>query len=128
MVRGCIGRIIFNRMKPYALFIGRWQPFHYGHHWLISQKLGVGVPCLIAVRDILPDEKNPFTTEQTVIMIRSVFEKMPVGMVQVIVIPNIESVNYGRGVGYAIVEHTPPENVKVISATKIRNSIKLGET
>ena len=22
-----------------AMFIGRWQPFHNGHKWLISQKL-----------------------------------------------------------------------------------------
>ncbi len=23
----------------YAMFIGRWQPFHLGHRWLIDQKL-----------------------------------------------------------------------------------------
>ena len=39
------------------------------------------------------------------------------------IIPDIESVNYGRGVGYEIIEHVPPENIKKISATKIRASL-----
>jgi predicted nucleotidyltransferase len=39
-------------------------------------------------------------------------------------IPDIESVNYGRGVGYEINEFTPPDNIGFISATKIRNAIK----
>ena len=38
----------------------------------------------------------------------------------------IESVNYGRGVGYEINEFAPPENIGWISATKIRESIKEG--
>ena len=29
--------------------------------------------------------------------------------VKVIIIPDIESVNYGRGVGYDIIEHVPPQ-------------------
>jgi predicted nucleotidyltransferase len=44
--------------------------------------------------------------------------------VKVIIIPDIESVNYGRGVGYEINEFTPPDNIGFISATKIRESIK----
>ena len=45
------------------------------------------------------------------------------------IIPDIESVNYGRGVGYEINEYTPPSNSKesFISATKIRESIKDGD-
>ena len=56
-------------MSKKAMFIGRWQPFHDGHKWLINKKLSEGKPILIAVRDIPPDEKNPFTTEQTVEML-----------------------------------------------------------
>ena len=103
------------------MFIGRWQPFHNGHKWLINQKLSEGTPILIAVRDIPPDEKNPFTTEQTVEMIQKVYSEQDV---EVVCIPDIESVNYGRGVGYGINEHVPPENIGFISATGIRNNIK----
>ena len=35
-------------------------------------------------------------------------------------IPNIGSVEYGRGVGYDIIEHVPPTEVGEISGTKIR--------
>ncbi len=103
-----------------ALFIGRWQPFHNGHKWLIRQKLEKGIPCTIAVRDIPPDHKNPFTTSQTVEMIHEVYKESDV---EVIIVSDIESVNYGRGVGYEINEHTPPKDVGFISATEIRNKI-----
>ena len=43
--------------------------------------------------------------------------------VKVITIPDIESVNYGRGVGYDIIEHVPPKKVGEISATKIREKL-----
>jgi len=57
-----------------AIFIGRYQPYHFGHVSLVRQKLDKGIPCLIMVRDIPPDEKNPFTTEQTVGMIKKYHE------------------------------------------------------
>lgn len=114
-----------NPDKKYAIFIGRYQPYHYGHINLIQQKLDEGIPALIMVRDIKPDEKNPFTTEQTVAMIKKYHEAKG-DDVKVIVIPDIESVNYGRGVGYEINEYTPTEEIAFISATKIRESIKEG--
>lgn len=107
--------------KRRAMFIGRWQPFHNGHKWLISQQLDQGEPVLIAVRDIPPDEKNPFTTEQTIEMINKVYEGQDVVAIP---IPDISSVNYGRGVGYGIVEHVPPQDIGFISATSIRDRIQ----
>jgi len=103
-----------------AMFVGRWQPLHNGHKWLIGQKLNQGVPVLICVRDIPPDEKNPFTTEQTIDMLETAYADDDV---VVMTIPDIESVNYGRGVGYGIVEHVPPQDIGFISATQIRNQI-----
>ena len=114
-----------NKDKKYAIFVGRYQPYHYGHIELIKQKLDIGIPALIMVRDIAPDEKNPFTTEQTVEMIEK-YHAAKGHDVQVIIIPDMESVNFGRGVGYEINEFTPPENIGWISATGIRNSIKEG--
>lgn len=105
------------------MFVGRWQPFHNGHKWLINQKLSEGKAILIAVRDIPPDDKNPFTTEQTISMVRKVYEGQDV---EVISIPDIESVNYGRGVGYEINEHVPPKDIGFISATAIRQHIENG--
>jgi cytidyltransferase-like protein len=112
-----------NTDKKYAIFIGRFQPYHLGHIEMVQQKLNEGVPALIMVRDIEPDNKNPFTTEQTVFMIEK-YHKSKNDDVKVIIIPDIESVNYGRGVGYEINEFTPPKDIGGISATGIRNCIK----
>jgi cytidyltransferase-like protein len=114
-----------NKDKKYAIFVGRYQPYHYGHISLIEQKLNEGIPALIMVRDIEADEKNPFTTDQTIDMIET-YHKSKGQDVLVMKIPDIESVNYGRGVGYEINEFTPPDNIGFISATKIRNSINEG--
>lgn len=40
------------------------------------------------------------------------------------IIPDIESVNYGRGVGYEIIEHIPPNEIREISATSIRDQMR----
>lgn len=119
------------------MFIGRWQPFHRGHQWLIEQRIYDG-PILICVRDIAPDENNPLTTEQTIHILETHFEryndlikrylKIDREHVKIIVIPDIESVNYGRGVGYDIVEHVPPAEVGGVSATEIRKQIKENNT
>jgi cytidyltransferase-like protein len=108
-----------------AIFIGRYQPYHIGHVTLVKQKLDKGVPCLLMVRDIPPDDKNPFTTEQTVDMIRKYHESKGDDVV-VMIIPDIESVNWGRGVGYEMNEFSPPENIGWVSATKIRSSVTEG--
>ena len=44
-------------------------------------------------------------------------------MVKIIPIPDIESVNYGRGVGYEINEFEPPKDIGKISATEIRKKM-----
>jgi nicotinamide mononucleotide adenylyltransferase len=75
------------------------------------------------VRDIDPDEKNPFTTEQTISMMKKYFDSKNLEVI-IMSIPDIESVNYGRGVGYEINEYIPPVELEMISATKIRNAIK----
>ena len=115
-----------NPDKKYAIFVGRYQPYHYGHIELIQQKLDAGIPALVMVRDIAPDEKNPFTTEQTVEMIEK-YHNAKGDDVKVMIIPDIESVNYGRGVGYEINEFSPTGEIAFISATKIRESIKNGD-
>ena len=119
------GNPTLNDSKKYAIFVGRFQPYHQGHISLIMQKINDGIPALIMVRDITPDITNPFTTEQTVEMIKK-YHATHNHDVQVIIIPDMESVNFGRGVGYEINEFNPPENIGWISATGIRNSIKDG--
>ncbi len=109
--------------KPkYSLFIGRWQGVvHAGHRWLFDQQLNQGNNILIAIRDVEPDEKNPWTAEQVEANIHKEMAELIVeGRVKTMIIPDITDVNYGRGVGYGIIEHVPPPEIRDISATKIR--------
>ena len=108
-----------------ALFIGRWQPLHSGHKWLFNQKLEKNIPILIAVRDTPVNDSNPFSTEEVVSNLEKEYQKeVNSGLVKVISIPDIESVNYGRGVGYEINEFVPPKDIGEISATEIRKNLK----
>jgi nicotinamide mononucleotide adenylyltransferase len=80
---------------------------------------------LICIRDIAPDEKNPFTAQQVYENILFKLSDLIIEeRIKVQVIPDIESVNFGRGVGYDIIEHIPPTEVSEISATKIREQMK----
>jgi len=103
--------------KPNALFIGRFQPCSLAHQWLFEQKLNKGIPVLIAIRD------NPLSAEQVKFLWEKIYEGQNVA---VIIIPDIESVNWGRTVGYETNMYTPPETIANISATQIRNFIKSG--
>lgn len=111
------------KKQPKALFVGRFQPCSIAHQWLFETKLNKGIPILIAIRDVETDEKNPLTAEQVKMLWEKVYKEQDV---TVIVIPDIESVNWGRTVGYETNMHTPPENIYNISATQIRNFIKEG--
>lgn len=111
--------------KKYSMFVGRWQPLHDGHKWLFDQALLEDKNALICIRDVEPDEKNPYTAEEVFQNISAHYaEEIYFDRVKVMIIPDIESINYGRGVGYDVIEHVPPENISSISATKIRKELK----
>ena len=106
------------------MFIGRWQPWHKGHRWLIDQRLNENKNVLICIREVSKDDKNPYDSHVVKENIeKELKELINVQRVKVIIIPDIESVNYGRGVGYDIIEHVPPSDVGEISATKIREKL-----
>lgn len=111
-------------MKTYALYIGRWQNWHKGHEWLIRQQLDKGKNCWVAIRDMELGENNPKSAQQ----ILKELSKEPFFVenndrILLSIIPDVESVNYGRGVGYEVVYHEPPSEVAVISGTAIRNGL-----
>lgn len=111
--------------KQYSMFVGRWQPLHAGHQWLFQQALDEGKNVLICIRDVEPDDKNPYTAYEVKKMIEDHYGDLITNeTVKVIIIPDIESINYGRGVGYDIIEFIPPRDIYDISATKIREQLK----
>jgi len=113
--------------KPnqYAMFIGRWQPLHLGHKKMFQQALNEGKNLLICIREGEINDKNPYTAEEVKEVIEMEYALfVSNGVVKVMVIPDICSVEFGRGVGYDIIEHIPPTKVGEISATKVREQLR----
>ena len=73
------------------------------------------------VRDVIPDEKNPWTAKEVKEMLDYRYRNND--NVEVRIIPDIESVNYGRGVGYKIQEIKVDKKIEGISGTKCRELI-----
>jgi phosphopantetheine adenylyltransferase len=108
-------------MKKYALFIGRWQTWHKGHEWLINQQLEKGKNCWVAIRDVQQDENNPKSAQEVLKELSNEpFFTNNWDKIMLSIIPDIESVNYGRGVGYDVIYHEPPKDIEKISGTEIR--------
>ncbi|MCR4279718.1 MAG: adenylyl-sulfate kinase [Candidatus Zambryskibacteria bacterium] len=105
-----------------SLFIGRWQPFHDGHKSLIQVVLDEGGKVVIAVRDTPFSEGNPYTVEERMARIRKVYGDNE--NVEIIAIPDIKEVCYGRDVGWGVRRIRLEKQIEEISATKIRNSKK----
>jgi nicotinamide mononucleotide adenylyltransferase len=111
--------------SQWSLFIGRWQPLHEGHKQMFQQVIDNGGKVCIAIRDVEPDEQNPFSPHEiTLNIFKEMQSQIEAGKVKIITIPDICSVEFGRGVGYDIIEHIPPQKIANISATKIREDLK----
>lgn len=116
---------VFKPKDKYAMFVGRWNGvMHNGHDHIIQSKLDEGSNVLLAVRDVVPDQNNPWTATRVKKMLEYRFRND--ARVKVIIIPDIESVEYGRGVGYAVNEIKVTQDIAGISGTEIRRQISTG--
>lgn len=114
-----------NKSGEWAMFIGRWQPWHSGHRWLIDQALNEGKKVLLCVRNVPVDENNPWTAYQILLNLsKELKDLISEGRLRIEIYPDIESINIGRGVGYDVIEHIPPQEIRDVSATKIRKQMK----
>ena len=109
--------------KPTAQMLGRWQPFHDGHFELFKKILEKTGQVIIMVRDMPQTDNNPFVFED---IKKRIEEKLKdyIGKFDVIKVPNITNICYGRDVGYKIEEVVLPKEIQEISATKIREQLK----
>lgn len=114
-----------SKSGEWAMFIGRWQPWHPGHRWLIDQALDEGKKVLLCIRDVPVSDKNPWTAQEILMNLSTELKDLvEEGKLSIMKIPDIESINIGRGVGYDVIEHVPPQDIHDISATKIREQMK----
>jgi len=122
-----VGSSLPSKPEQYALFVGRWQPLHDGHKALFARALDEGKNVWIAIRDIAPDEKNPWTAEEVLSNITNEYRELcDKGWLKL-----VSSLTY---VQLSLVEELamillsiPPAQVAEISATKIREKLKNGK-
>jgi nicotinamide mononucleotide adenylyltransferase len=131
----------FDWKKPTAQMLGRWQPWHDGHTELFKKALAETGQVCIMIRDVAgivgedagagrtaKQDDNPFTLMQVVDGIVQGLEDA--GFTEgneyiIMTVPNIVDISYGRGVGYTFTQHNLGEEIHSISATKIREKMRV---
>ena len=124
---------MFNWKKPTVQMLGRWQPWHGGHQALFKRCVQKTGQVIIQVRDVQGasggdgQEDNPFDWESVCKGIEKGLEKdgFQRGVeFEIMLVPNIVNITYGRGVGYSFEEETFDDSISSISATKIRKNLR----
>lgn len=114
--------IEFDYNAPTALMIGRYQPFHEGHKALFVKALEKHGQVCIAVRDMPQSANNPYTPGMVEANIHKSLQEYR-GKYQIVILPNIVDVVYGRDVGWTVSKIDLPPEIESISATNIRKSM-----
>ena len=124
---------MFDWKKPTVQMLGRWQPWHQGHQELFKRCVAKTGQVIIQVRDVQGSsggngqEDNPFDWETVCKNIeeglsRDGFKKGE--DYEIMLVPNIVNISYGRGVGYVFEEEVFEDSITSISATKIREKLR----
>jgi len=131
---------MFDSTKPTAQMLGRWQPWHAGHTELFKRALAdIGQVCIM-IRNVGGIVGEDVSGGRTAIQDDNPFDMTSVreNIIQalaeegyeyrreynIINVPNIVDISYGRGVGYTFTEHDLGKDIHDISATKIRAEMR----
>ena len=124
---------MFDWKKPTVQMLGRWQPWHDGHQALFKRCVAKTGQVIIQVRDVQGasggngQDDNPFDWDAVCINIEDGLLKDGYrnGVeYQIMLVPNVVNISYGRGVGYVFEEEAFDEETHAISATKIRKELR----
>lgn len=119
-------RPVFDWKKETVQMLGRWQPWHQGHRALFERAIEKTGQVCIMIRDCQGwNDSNPFSFDQVVANIKRDLDPVYQGKYEIILVPNITNITYGRGVGYTITEEVLSEEIQKISATNIRKEMGL---
>ena len=124
---------MFDWKKPTVQMLGRWQPWHSGHQALFRRCIEKTGQVIIQVRDVSGSsggegqDDNPFEWDQVCKNIEDGLAKdkyIRGKHYEIMMVPNIVNITYGRGVGYSFDEEVFDESVTSISATQIRKEMR----
>lgn len=120
-------RPTFNWQKETVQMLGRWQPWHAGHRALFERAIAKTGQVCIMIRDCQGwNGSNPFAADQVKSFIKRDLDPLYQGQYEIVLVPNIVNITYGRDVGYKIEQEVFDEATHNISATKIRKEMGLG--
>ena len=124
---------MFDWKKPTVQMLGRWQPWHKGHRELFKRSILKTGQVIIQVRDIKgssggpQQDDNPFEYEEICNQIEKDLQAngfLKGEDYEIMLVPNIVNITYGRGVGYVFEEEIFTNEISNISATKIRKQLR----
>ena len=114
---------LYDWRKPTTLMLGRYQPWHEGHHALYGEAGKRTDQVVLGVRNTYKtSEKDPLTFSEVKTFIEA-DPKMKDAMV--VKFPNITNIVYGRDVGYKIEQVKLGDEIEAISATQKRKEMGL---
>jgi hypothetical protein len=127
------GHILDHRRRPQfdwrretVQMLGRWQPWHAGHRALFERAIAKTGQVCIMIRDCQGwNQSNPFSWSTVKNAIRRDLDPLYQGQYEILVVPNIVNITYGRDVGYVIEQEVFDDATHAISATKIRREMGL---
>lgn len=106
---------------PTTLMLGRYQPWHEGHHALYKEARKRTEQVLLGVRNTYKtSEKDPLNFDQVKSYIS---EDFFMDDAMVLRLPNITNIVYGRDVGYKIEQVDLGATIHAISATEKRKEL-----
>lgn len=112
---------LYDWRKPTTLMLGRYQPWHEGHHALYDEAGKRTNQVVLGVRNTYKtSEKDPLTFAEVKTFIEA-DPKMKDAMV--VKFPNITNIVYGRDVGYKIEQVKLGDEIEAISATQKRKEM-----
>ena len=124
---------MFDWKKPTVQRLGRWQPWNDGNQALFKRCVAKTGQVAIQVRDVQGasggdgQDDNPFDWDEVCKNIEAGLSKDGFKRGQeyeIMLVPNIVNITYGRGVGYSFEEEVFDSSVTDISATKIRQKLR----
>ena len=112
---------LYDWRKPTTLMLGRYQPWHEGHHALYDEAGKRTDQVVLGVRNTYKtSEKDPLMFAEVKTYIEA-DPKMKDAMV--VKFPNITNIVYGRDVGYKIEQVKLGDEIEAISATQKRKEM-----
>ena len=118
---------MFDWKKPTVQMLGRWQPWHQGHQELFKRCVAKTGQVIIQVRDVqgasggMGQDDNPFDWDLVCKNIEEGLAKDNFhrgNQYEIMLVPNIVNISYGRGVGYVFEQEVFDETA--------RNNINIG--